>query len=54
MNCKCVWVANSGMGGKPEFKRYGSAMYLMHAKCKICNTRSWFTEEQWNALKEAR
>lgn len=47
--CKCKWVANSGNGGKPVFKpMFGSV--VMHVKCSKCNTRTWLTEDQWDAL----
>jgi len=51
---KCNWIANSGRGGKPEF-RYNAQMSnqpIMHVNCSVCNARTWFTEEQWEALKK--
>lgn len=49
-----IWIANSGQGGGPEFRlnRMMSAKPLMHVRCDVCGCRTWFTEEQWEALAE--
>lgn len=51
-DCKHVWVSNSGRGGQPEFRpnRMMSPEPLMHVKCSGCNTRTWFTQSQWQQL----
>lgn len=52
--CRHVWVANSGQGGDPVFKKATnmSLELLMHVMCKNkeCDARTWFTEKRWNAL----
>lgn len=49
-DCNCLWIANSGRGGKPEFRpnRQMSNHPLMHVKCSLCGARTWLTEGQWN------
>lgn len=51
-DCSHYWIANSGQGGKPDFKpnRQMSAEPLMHVKCSLCSARTWFTEKQWNSI----
>lgn len=54
MNKACFkhkWVSNSGYGGVPVF-RFNSHMGkqpIMHARCCECGSRTWFTEDQWEA-----
>lgn len=50
--CQHVWIANSGQGGKPDFRmnRHMSSEPLMHVKCDRCNARTWLTEGQWYAM----
>ncbi len=47
--CKHAWVANSGNGGEPKFKRgmFGQHL-LMHVRCSKCGDRTWLTEIQWH------
>jgi len=53
-NCNHIWISNSGLGGHPEFKKNSqmSSEPLMHVLCENCGARTWFTEDQWNRLKE--
>lgn len=55
MNCKHIWIANSGRGGEPEFRlnRQMSDYPLMHVRCSGCGARTWKTGVQWDALAEA-
>jgi hypothetical protein len=49
--CNHVWVANSGKGGKPDFRPNRQMSYepLMHVACRTCWTRTWLTKAQWDA-----
>lgn len=53
-NCKKghSWIANSGRGGEPVFKRNHlmESKFLMHVHCYQCNARTWLTREQWVGL----
>lgn len=49
--CAHVWISNSGQGGEPDF-RMNNGAERMHVKCEKCNTRTWFTKPQWNAIPE--
>ena len=50
-NCKHYWIPNS-RGGEPEFRLNSHLSFspIMSAKCDICNARTWFTKEQWDAI----
>jgi PRTRC genetic system protein C len=52
LQCAHVWIANSGLGGEPEFRRNASmrAEPHMHVLCSKCGDRTWFTEAQWNEM----
>ena len=52
LDCEHQWVSNSGAGGEPDFRmnRQMSAVALMHVKCYVCDDRTWFTKQQWEAL----
>ena len=49
LNKKCthVWVANSGAGGEPKFKKGLSDVPTMHIKCSSCGDRTWVSEPEW-------
>ena len=51
-DCKHYWIPNGSRGGEPKFRknRQLSASPLLYARCNICHARTWFTEEQWNAI----
>lgn len=53
--CAHIWIANSGQAGAPRFRpnRQMSVEPLMHVMCAECDARTWFTEKQWFAMKEA-
>jgi len=50
--CKHIWVANGGHGGEPVFKlnRQMGSEPIMHVMCRTCETRTWLSDKQWNAL----
>ncbi len=50
--CAHYWIPNGGAGGEPEFRanRQMSPDPLMHVKCSLCGDRTWFTQEQWQAI----
>lgn len=56
MECKHKWIANSGRGGKPEFRpnRQMSTELLMHVTCETCNVRTWMTAAQWEEAEQIR
>lgn len=47
--CKHEWIANSGRGEEPVYRLNSQmgAEPIMHARCKVCEDRTWFTEQQW-------
>ncbi len=49
--CQHSWVANSGNGGTPEYRKGLGATPTMHVLCSECNARTRFTEVQWHALE---
>jgi len=51
--CKHEWIANSGRGEEPVYRLNSQmgAEPIMHARCKVCEDRTWFTEQQWNDEK---
>jgi len=51
-NCNHYWIPNSGAGGEPVFRNFThmSREPVMHVKCSKCNTRTWFTQKQWNDI----
>jgi hypothetical protein len=50
-NCSHVWVANSGRGGEPVYRRRSlGRVATMHVMCSRCHARTWFTPEGWDAL----
>lgn len=55
--CQHNWVANSGRGGVPDFRR-NRMMHptepLMHVQCSRCNARTWLTEPQWLNERDAK
>lgn len=45
--CKHYWIpSNTDDKGNAEFNRY-MGKFVTHATCSECNTRTWFTPEQW-------
>lgn len=54
-DCEHVWISNSGAGGEPKFRtnRQMSVEPLMHVKCSECNSRTWLTENEWDAMTES-
>jgi len=50
--CQHDWVSNSGKSGEPRFK---PGLFkdepVMHVLCSKCGDRTWFTEDQWEALE---
>lgn len=52
--CEHKWVANSGKGGEPVFRRNNQMGRnpIMHVRCSACGDRTWFTYEQWNDHKK--
>ncbi len=54
-DCDHIWVANSGTGGEPRFRRNRSMSHepLMHVKCSGCNSRAWLSENDWDAMLES-
>lgn len=50
--CSHYWIPNSGKGGEPEFRlsRQMGTEPVMHVMCSLCDTRTWFTEKQWQAI----
>jgi len=51
-HCNCVWVANGGKGGEPDFRPnrqmwFGVKMYV---RCERCGCRTWMSPEAWDAL----
>lgn len=48
-DCEHVWIANSGAGGAPVFRKapHFSSQPVMHVRCERCGDRTWKTEQQW-------
>ena len=53
-DCNHVWTSQEKENGGPDFRmnRQMSNKPLLHATCRDCNARTWFTEEQWFAMSE--
>ena len=53
-DCNHNWVANSGNGGEPEFRlnKQMSLKSVMHAKCSLCNSRTWVDKDYWDEYLE--
>ena len=51
--CDHYWVPNSGRGGEPDYRAYFPGTLTMHVTCAKCNSRTWFTKEQWHAIPVA-
>jgi len=55
--CDHYWIPSAfTTDGNPIFRVNPqlSAEPILHAKCDLCNDRTWFTEAQWNAIPAAR
>jgi hypothetical protein len=52
LDCAHRWIANSGRGGSPDWRRWNRSI-VMHVACSGCGARTWFTPEQWNRLPRA-
>ena len=54
-DCAHIWIANSGAGGEPKFRmnRHMSHEPLMHVTCSECNSRTWLSENDWDAMLES-
>ena len=45
--CNHYWEpSNVDSTGSAEFRMF-MGKPATHATCKVCNTRTWFTKEQW-------
>lgn len=51
--CAHFWVANSGKGGAPSFRRAprGVGARVMPVTCRHCAATNWFTEERWKSIQ---
>lgn len=47
-NCDHYWIPQ-GTADQPDFRMMNGAERV-HATCSKCNTRTWFTREQWRAI----
>lgn len=52
--CDHLWIANTGKGGRPDFRinRQMSPFPLMHVQCEKCNGRTWLTKKNWYLMQE--
>lgn len=47
--CNHIWIANSGKGGEPQFKKNSQigSIPTMHVKCSDCGCRTWLSQAAW-------
>lgn len=50
--CNHYWIAPTKEDGSWDFRlnRQMCPVPLLKATCRKCNSRTWFTEEQWAAI----
>ena len=51
--CQHYWIpSTTNADGSAQFRmnRHMANVPLVHATCDLCNDRTWFTENQWNAI----
>lgn len=48
-DCEHYWIPQTKADGMEDF-RMMNGVERVYATCSECNTRSWFTREQWRAI----
>lgn len=50
----CRWEGEKNKDDTPAFRinRQMSSDPLIHVTCKVCNTRTWLSEDQWSRVNK--